>query len=103
MAARIAIIKSLRPTILPGHSDMGGSPLCAYRAKSGGVDELAGLGLRRGGGFGEDLLGLRFVHHRVPPTGNGHVRNGVKLISLSYNIGTVHLTLSTHILFTPRA
>ena len=43
MAARIAIIKSLRPTILPGHSDMGGSPLCAYRAKSGGSTSWPGL------------------------------------------------------------
>ena len=76
--------------------------LCVLRY-FGRVDELAGLSLRRGCGFGEDILGLRFVHHRAPPIGNGLVRNGVNLKSLSYNIGTVHLSLSTHILFTPRA
>ena len=60
--------------------------LCVLR-QVGRVGELAGLGPRRSCGSGEDLLGLRFVHHRAPPTENGLDRNGVNLISLLYNIG----------------
>ena len=32
-------------TALPGHSEMGGSPLCAYRATSGGSTSWPGPGL----------------------------------------------------------
>ena len=36
---------ALRVTALPGHSEMGGSPLCAYRATSGGSTNWPGPGM----------------------------------------------------------
>ena len=74
----LATIRSLRVTALPGHSEMGRVASLCVPCHLGRVDELAGPGLGRGGGVGQYLSGLRFVHHLgVPPPPKGLDRNGV--------------------------